>query len=428
MRITSQVKYAFPYDWLKPLEMPDQNLVGIFHAARVADSKSEGDVIKEGFDQPIGTPRICEMARGKEKVLILSDDNSRRTPIHRVIPHVMAELEEAGVGKENVRFLVALATHRDMTRDEMIAKLGHDVVDNHEVLNHHGGKQDEMIRLGKSPVGTDVWVNKELANADLIIGLGGIVPHPAAGFSGGGKIVAPGVCNPATTGLFHWQSVSYPQSDILGQRDNPIRQMIDDIARTAGLDLIVNIVQDGTGRIVRVVVGDFVEAHRTGCTYARDLFSVRVPSNVDIIIADSHPADIEMWQAVKGLCALEVMAPDDAVLIYVSPCPEGMSVMHPEMSRYGFQTYEKAKALLDGGKVDMVVAHQMVQVGRLLKRTKCFLISLGITEREEIERVGFAYARTVEEALDRAFEIKGRSAKVAVLRHGGEVIPLVDEA
>ena len=422
------MRYAFPYDWLGPLEIPDQNLVGVFQAKRIADTKSEEEVIKEGFERPIGTPCIREMARGKTNVLILSDDNSRRTPVYRVIPYLMAELREAGIVEENIRFLFALATHRDMTPDEMIAKLGPAVAGKHETLNHHGDNPDETVRLGTSALGTDVWVNKELRNADLIIGVGGIVPHPAAGFSGGGKIVAPGVCNAVTTGLFHWRSVSYPQREILGRRENPIRQMIDDIARTAGLDIIVNMVQDGTGRIVKVVVGDFVEAHRAGCVFAREIFGVNVPSDIDIIIADSHPADIEMWQAVKGLCALEVTAPDHAVLIYVSPCPEGMSVMHPEMSRYGFQTYEQAKALLDGGNVDMVVAHQMVQVGRLLKRTKCFLISLGITEREEIERVGFAYARTVEEALDRAFQIKGSSAKVAVLRHGGEVIPLVKEA
>ena len=339
----------------------------------------------------------------------------------------MAELKEAGVKKDNVRFLMALGTHRDMHREELIAKLGQDIVDNHEILNHHSYDDDALVEVETTVSGTPVWVNKELKNADLIIGLGGIVPHPAAGFSGGGKIVAPGVCSTLTTGQFHWQSVSYPQKTILGQRDNPIREMIDDIAQRAGLDLIVNILQDRSGRIIKVVVGDFIEAHRAGCVYAREVFGVKVPSDMDIVIADSYPADIEMWQAVKGLCALEVMVPDDAVLIYASPCPEGMSVMHPEMSQYGFQTYDDAKALLESGKVNMVIAHQMVQVGRLLERTRCFLISRGIKDREEIERVGFQYAASAEEALKRAFEIKGDTARVVVLRHAAEGIPLVDE-
>ncbi len=421
------MKYSFPYDWLEPLEIPDDNLVGIFQTRDIASDKGEERVIKEGFEEPIGTDRIREIARGKKKVLILSDDNSRRTPVNKVIPCLMAELKEAGVKKDNVRFLMALGTHRDMHREELIAKLGQDIVDNHEILNHHSYDDDALVEVETTVSGTPVWVNKELKNADLIIGLGGIVPHPAAGFSGGGKIVAPGVCSTLTTGQFHWQSVSYPQKTILGQRDNPIREMIDDIAQRAGLDLIVNILQDRSGRIIKVVVGDFIEAHRAGCVYAREVFGVKVPSDMDIVIADSYPADIEMWQAVKGLCALEVMVPDDAVLIYASPCPEGMSVMHPEMSQYGFQTYDDAKALLESGKVNMVIAHQMVQVGRLLERTRCFLISRGIKDREEIERVGFQYAASAEEALKRAFEIKGDTARVVVLRHAAEGIPLVDE-
>ncbi len=420
------MQYSFPYDWLEPLEIPDDNLVGIFQAREIASDKGEERVIKEGFEEPIGTDRICEIARGKKKVLILSDDNSRRTPVNKVIPYLMAELEEAGVRKDNVNFLMALGTHRDMSREELIEKLGQEIFENYEILNHHSHNDDELVEVGTILSGTGVWVNKELKNADLIIGLGGIVPHPAAGFSGGGKIVAPGVCSTLTTGQFHWQSVSYPQKEILGQRDNPIRTMIDDIALRAGLDLIVNILQDRSDRIIRVVVGDFIEAHRAGCAYAREIFGVKVPADMDIVIADSYPADIEMWQAVKGLCALEVMVPDDAVLIYVSPCPEGMSVMHPEMSQYGFQTYDNAKALLESGKVNMVIAHQMVQVGRLLERTRCFLISAGIKDREEIERVGFQYATSAEEALKRAFEIKGDSARVVVLRHAAEVIPLID--
>jgi lactate racemase len=421
------MKYRFPYDWLPPLDIPDENLLGVYQARGVASSDAEEDIIRQGFEQPIGSARIRELAQGKKRALILSDDNSRKTPIHRVAPCVLNELREAGIKKDNIKFLIALGTHRDMTLDELAEKLGRDILENYEVSNHHSHIPDELARVGQTLCGTEVWVNKALQDADLIIGLGGIVPHPAAGFSGGGKIVAPGVCNPTTTGLFHWQSVSYPQKAILGKRDNPIREMIDEIARKAGLDVIVNIVQDTEDRIVKVVVGDPVKAHRVGCECALGIFGVKVPGNADIIIADSFPADIEMWQAVKGLCALEVMAPDGSILIYVSPCPEGMSIKHPAMSRYGFQTYEGAKRLLDAGKIHMVVAHQMVQVGRLLQRTRCFLISSGITDRGEIERVGFQYASNAQQALEKAFEAKGRDARVAILRHASEIIPIVEE-
>ena len=244
---------------------------------------------------------LREIAAGKTNVLIVTDDNTRPTPVHRFISLVLKELEAAGVSREHISIIVALGTHRFMTREEMIAKLGKEIVDHYPVYNHDWKDTDNLEYLGDTEQGAPVWINKKVKAADLIIGIGGIMPIDICGFTGGGKILVPGLSGEKTVDEMHWTRIDVPSKSVIGKRDNPIRVSIDALARKAGLDFIVNVITDSTNTIVGAVAGDMIEAHRAGCDIALEVFGVKVSKEYDIVIADSYPFDIEFWQANKAL-------------------------------------------------------------------------------------------------------------------------------
>lgn len=280
--------------------------------------------------------------------------------------------------------------------------------------------------LGETPSGIPIHVNKLVQEADFIMGMGHIVPHRVAGFSGGGKIVQPGICGPATTDKTHWISAKYPGEEIMGKADNPVRREIEAVAKQVGLRFLINAVQDGKGRLAGLFSGDPTMVYARGTELARELYGVKAPAKADIVVIDSYPADLELWQAAKGVYAAGLAVADGGVVILVTPCPEGVATTHPEVEKLGYKTYDEVNALVEAGEItDLTVAAHLVHVGEVIKgKATGIMVSPGI-DRKTAEHLGFRYAATPQEALDMAFAIKGGGAGVAVFHNGGEVLPVV---
>ncbi|MCK5548607.1 MAG: nickel-dependent lactate racemase, partial [Thermoplasmata archaeon] len=283
------------------MEVSDQNILGIFSTQEHMPERDTSQLVTKALRSPIGTQSLSCLARGKEKVLIVCDDISRPTPTEKIVPPIITELHAAGIDDPNIEFMFALGTHRLMTREEMVKKLGKSIVLNYEVYNHDWKDRSSLEYMGKTAQGVEVWINRKVAEADLVIGVGRIMPIEVCGFTGGGKILIPGVCGRITNDDMHWTRIDIPDEDIIGKRDNPVRESIDELARKAGLDFIVNVVMDIQGRVSYVVAGDIIEAHRKGSGHAKELHTVLIPELADIVIADSKPFDSEFWQANKAL-------------------------------------------------------------------------------------------------------------------------------
>jgi nickel-dependent lactate racemase len=428
LRAGEIVKITLSYDWAGAFEVPDANMVGVFEPKTSAGGVDQEDAVRRGMAGPIGAPLLRDAAAAAHRVLILADDLSRPTPVDMILPHVLAELASAGRKDSEISFLMSLGTHRAMTGAEIDRKLGKGIRARFRVVNHEWNNPAVMVNLGRSSVGTDILVNRALVESDFVIGIGNIVPHPAAGFAGGGKIVDPGCVSDATCGAFHWESVKYPARDVIGIRDNPMIRMIDEIAKNAGLKYIVNTVLDGKNRIVRVVAGHPVEAHREGCRTAVDIYGVRIPEPADIVVCDSHPADIEMWQAIKGLCTADLCMKDGGTVIMATPCPEGASAEHPELERFGYRNFRETEKLVRDGKVSMVVGHHMVQGGRLRDRAKHVVLVSNHLSRELVARIGFESAASLSAALTAAMAESEPRARIAVLKNAAELFPVVGPA
>ena len=419
------MRYDFPYDTIEPIEIPPSHPVDIYAVpANDGAGVNPETIVTESLAAPIGMPRLSEVVKTDSRVLIVVDDMSRPTPVHDILPPLLDELTRGGAQDSNIRFLVALGTHRRMTGNEIAAKVGSDVAARFPVLNHEWNNPAALHDYGLLD-GTHVVLNRAMRESDIVIGIGSIAPHPAAGFSGGGKIIAPGVATEEAVGEFHWQSVHFAQKDVLGVRDNPMRERIDRIARLAGLTFIVNVVLDSRGRIVRCFSGDMVKAHREGSLCAGGLYRVMVssPQEAAIFIIDTHPLDQDLWQGVKAMCALECIAPDGAVIIVVTPCPEGVSRQHPDVLAFGYGGLASTARLVQEGRLDKVTAHNIVQGGRLVGRTEAFMVSPGIAD-EDIRRLGFTPFASAQAAFVEAARRKGKSARVIILGMGGEICPV----
>lgn len=416
----------FPYHKTERLEIPAFHKVDIFDLPKRTFQITGPVLVEKSLQQPIESERLSKLAFGKSKILIIADDISRPTPIREFIHFILEELSDAGVGDNQIEFLMALGTHIFMTREEMELKLGKDIVEKYRIHNHDWKNQNSQDYMGNTGLGVPIWINKLVSNADLLIGLGAIMPIEICGFSGGGKIIVPGVCGEITNDEMHWKRVGTPSNHILGKLENPIRASIDYMARKAGLNFIVNVILDSMGTIVGAVAGDMVAAHREGCKIASEVYSVHIPGEYDIVITDSFPFDDEFWQANKALDTAGEVVKKGGVVILVTPCSKGFSQSHPEIPDFGYKPVEEIIELVECGKIKhKVVGVHMIQVSTVaVEKAKLILVSEGI-EKYDAEKVGFFWEQTPQKAFQKALEISGRNPGIAVLKNASRMLPIV---
>ncbi|MGH9400716.1 MAG: nickel-dependent lactate racemase [Terriglobia bacterium] len=423
------MKIKFSHADIPPVEVPDANLLAVLAPREIEHPRPLADLTEDALEHPIGAERLEKLVSPSTKVLLLVDDITRQTPAAGLLPAVFRRLQEGGAPNQNVKILIAAGTHSHMTREELEKKLGPGTLAQYAVALHHWKEEDHLRHIGALPDGTPVKVNRMLGEADLVIGLGQIVPHRVMGFTGGSSIVQPGVSGPAVTGHTHWLSALYPGAEIIGFADNPVRREVEQIAKLAGLRYIINVVMDRSERVIHVVAGDPVAAHHQGAGYSRDIFGVSQPEYADIVIAESYPADYDLWQAAKGIYASELSVKKGGVVILVTQCYHGVSSEHPEVERLGYPGVEEVKRLVAEKKItDLVAAAHLAHVGRVIKdRATGIMVSKWIPP--DVQRhIGFEPASTPQEALGMALAASGPKSRVAVLQQGGHVLPLVEGA
>lgn len=420
------MKVSFPYENLEGFEISNNFNAELFDLPDIKTAFSSSEIVRLAIDKPIGCKGLCELAAEKKKILIVTDDIHRPTPIYEFIGAVLNCLYKAEIKEENIEFMMALGTHRPMTKKEMAQKLGADIVERFKVYNHEWDNPDWLEFIGNTDQGVPVWVNKKVKEADLVIGIGAIMPIEVCGFTGGGKILVPGVCGEITNSEMHWTRVDVSSHEILGQVENPIRASIDELARKAGLDFIVNVIMNSEQKIVKAVAGDMIEAHRAGCKSAIDVYGVKFEKEYDIVIADGYPFDIEFWQVNKALDTAGIVVKRDGVVVIVSPCYEGFSQTHDEMLEHSYLSIEKIKKLVEDGKIThKVVAVHMMQVSEVaVEKANVILVSSGIS-KADTEKAGLKWAKTPQRAFDKALKIVGQDPCVAILRNAARMLPIM---
>jgi nickel-dependent lactate racemase len=405
-----------------------RSLGAICDVQRVGARPPAASLTEQALRSPIGTLPLGRLASAGQKVLILCDDHTRATPAAELLPPVLAELREAGVSPEDVSILMALGTHRQMTRAELARKLGEEVLRQHPVIQHDWRREEDLVPLGETSAGLPIIANRRVLQADLVIGLGHVVPHRITGYSGGAKIVAPGVTGaPRTVAEIHWLGAQVPARDLLGVIDNPVRAQVNEMGTRVGLRFVVNAVQDADGRVAAIFAGDPAEAQRQAALASRVIYSAHLPELADVVVVDSYPAGADFWQAAKAAYAAEVAVRPGGVVILVAPCPEGVARHHPAVLEYGVRPVEEVRQLVASGEIEDVAAAAIMTLTAWVVRERAtgIMVSPGIPPDDQ-RRLGFTPASTPQEALAMALEMVGRDGRVAALRHGGEIAPVVE--
>ncbi len=416
---------TIPFDG-KPLcfEVPDANLAQVLHPNPSTPLRDLDAAIEAALASPIGQPAIEEWVRPDDRVLLVSDDNTRLTPVHRMVPPLLRRLNRAGIPDRHIACIMALGTHRYMTVEEMQAKVGIEVFRRIRVFNHEWREPGNLIDLGCSAYGTPLQVNRAVKEANVLIGLGAIVPHHIPGYSGSSKIVQPGICGPKTTAETHLLSCEGGGDSFLGIEDNPVRRDMDDMADRVGMKTIFNVVMDSEGRVTGLFYGERRTAFKAGVQAARDIYGVEYQETPDIVIANSCPCDLDFWQSHKSQYPAQRMVKPGGIIVVCTPAPEGVSPVHTDLLQYTGWPSAAIKAAYRSGRLTNGVAAALA-IAWALVREKASVInySPGIPADHKA-KLGHIHAPSVQWAVDEALMQQGKSARVTVLTHAPDLLPI----
>ena len=399
------------------ITIPKENIAFILEPAQYPQVTDVAKEIHRSLAQPIASQPIRELAKKSKRVVILADDLTRITPVKQILPPLIAELHEAGLHNDNMKIIIALGTHRRMTNGEIESKFGGDVQDSIRIENHDCHAKENLVQVQDSRSRYPIWINREFAESDLKIGLGNVQPHDCAGWSGGSKILLPGIAGEETTDLMHLIAGYIPPEKRLGIPENPVRVEMDSVAKKVGLDLIVNTVLNVQKQIVGLFFGNVVKAHRAAIQRAKPIFCPSIRERADVVVVSSHPADLDYWQAMKGVAAGFQTLKKGGTMILVTPCPEGIAQPHPEFEKSGTLPLNEIKRRIrDKEFKDLAAAGLLMDHARFRARFKLIFVSQGLNDRM-CEKLGVERMDTLEEAIAEERQARGGRMRMGFLTH-----------
>jgi nickel-dependent lactate racemase len=404
-------------------DFPEEHVGWTIEAAPMEPCSDPEAELVRALDNPIGTPSFRELvARKPEKVVLIVDDLTRQTPQKLILSVLLRQLEEGGVPDSNITILIALGTHRAMTVEECVRCYGQEVVDRYKIVNHDSVDYTTMKNLGVTPNGIPVEVNTIYAESDLSVGIGNIIPHIYAGFSGGAKTIVPGVCSSTTTAYTHLVATKH-LFEVIGNPENPIREDMEVIAKQTGLTMIVNSVLNPDHRLVKIVAGDQVLAHREGVKWARKIYCVEHPGKVDMILVNSYPGDLDLWQCAKAMTVGCCFAQPGTPVILMTPAYEGIPTTHPELLELGDKSSAEVYAMLEAKQIkDEVAGTVHLTYSQCWERNKLIFVR-ELSNKAAIEKKGITYCPDLASAIAEAEKFMPKDYKMGIISHGSHTSP-----
>ncbi len=406
-------------------EIPDSLRVNVVDPKTEAVTGTEEDRIEAALDAPIGTVRLEETVKPEDKVLIVVNDHTRPGPNRQIVAALLRRLHSAGVPDENIRFICATGSHRAPTDGEMRAIVGDKVVEKYEIIMHDCRDKASLYRLGEID-GLDIWLNKAVREADVLITTGLIAPHHTAGFSGGRKSILPGVTGLETLRVHHSLPMRpfNPSMGIL--EGNRFHDVALAAAKKAGVTFMINAVQDLKKQNVCYVAGDIELAHAEGVRVCRDHNSVSIPGLADVVVCSpgGYPRDSDLYQAQKGLAVAETLVRPGGTVILCARSELGVGEgLFPQWMKEG----ESPEAIIERYKKEgfNVGNNKAFMYARALLRAKIVVVS-ELLDAEELKEMFLDWAPDLQSALDRVLP-EYENPLVAVLPRAVSMIPRITE-
>jgi nickel-dependent lactate racemase len=417
----SKLNFSLPSEW-NVLSSQD-----CAKAPLVTDTVQE---VERALDAPIAASKLEQIARPGMKVALLFDDMQRATPAHSALPAILNRLNKAGVSDDRATAICARGTHPQPTQEQIAGKIGAEAVRRLQGRIHiHDSQSPEIVFIGKTRRGTPVEINRLVAEADLVLGVGSCTPHPYAGYSGGCKMIMPGVSSYRSIGDHHYSWLRNKSCQLSVLEGNAWYDESVEFARMANLAFKVDFLLNETDQVIRVFAGDPVAEHRAAAEFADSIYRVALPKQADIVITSAAPLEIGV-QASKSLLNARLAVKTGGTIIWAAAEKQAgplMSLIEQMATVKSANEYHRR--LLEGNIPDAIkpfgISFFMLGVPfkEVSEQYRVIHMTEGLT-REQVQLMNFEYAATLEEAIQMAYKTTPQ-ADVTILPSGGTIIPVV---
>ncbi len=323
--------------------------------------------------------------------------------------------------------MVATGLHRPSTPAELVEMVGPEIAADYRIENHHGQVLAEHTYLGDSPRGVPIWIDSRYVDAELKITTGLVEPHLMAGFSGGRKLICPGLAALETVKVWHGPAfLEHPKADCGILEGNPVHEENTWIGRRAGCDFIVNAVIDAERRPLKLVAGDMEAAFHEAVDFVRGVVVDRVPQPVDIVVTSSagYPLDTTFYQSVKGMTGALPIVKQGGTIIVAASMTEGIG--SPEF-RSLFSAHPNLEVFVErilGHDYFVMDQWQLEELAKVRRKAKVKVVTDGLP-RDVIDGLFVESAPSVERALADSLAEYGPAATIAVIPKGPYVLAQV---
>jgi len=405
------------------VRVPTQNFLGLIEPKEkpgVLDARAE---IERALKEPVGSKKLSEIVKPEHKVAIVVDDATRPAPSHLMVPPILDELNMAGVKNENITIIFGCGTHKAVKNEEVVRLLDEAVLNRVKAISHDCKAEDLVYAGTTQKHGTKVYLNRIFAEADVKILTGDVCFHYYAGYGGGRKSVLPAVSGEETIKHNH-AMLLHPNAKTGVLEGNPIHEDMVEAAKLAKVDFILNVVTNSKGEVVKAFAGDLEQAFYEGVKVVDEMYRIPVDRKADIVVVSpgGYPADVNLFQAYKGVdSALEVVK-RGGVIVLLAECSQG----HGNQVFYDWMVkFSDIKAVEREIKRNFVLGgHKAYYLLKALQNHQIILVSL-MPDYYGTNIFKLKTARAVNDALNEAFKVAGKNAKVWAMPYGNFTLPEV---
>jgi nickel-dependent lactate racemase len=422
---TVQVELAYG-DGVLPVELPASRttVVAPSHPRPAADQVA---TVREALRRPVAGAALRELVRPGQTVAISVCDGTRPQPRRIVVPAVLEELDGI-VRPEDVTVLIATGTHRGNTDQELRDMLGDEVVDRVRVVNHDARDDSSLVWIGRLGDDVPVWLNRLWVDADVRITTGFVEPHFFAGFSGGPKMVAPGLAGLETTLTLHDAArIGHPSARWGITDGNPVHDDVRAIAAATGTDFALDVILDAEQRIVQAFGGELFAMHRAACAVAREVAMRPVPARFEVVLTSNsgYPLDQNLYQAVKGMSAAAQVVKSGGLIVCAAECRDGF----PDHGSYRGELSAAAspQALLEAisRRAKTVPDQWQIQIQADIQTRARVIVHTSFLSDDELAEAHLEQTQDPGTTVVDALSAAGPDAAVCVLPEGPQTIPYV---
>lgn len=415
------MKLEFGYgSGVQAVEIPDRNVLDVLVSNPVVHAHTGAEAVRAALNSPIGTPRLRELAKPGQKIVIITSDISRPLPSYEILPEVLEELHQAGCQNRDICVVFGLGSHRKQSEAERRHLAGEAV---YAQIRCVDSDPEDCVPMGVTPRGTPVDITRIVAQADFRICLGNVEFHYFAGYSGGAKALMPGVSTPAAIQVNHKLMV-LPDARAGKLEGNPLREDIEQAEKLCPIHFLVNVVLDEHKKIIFAAAGDVTKAHRTACAYLDKMYRKSIPRKADIVIVSQGgaPKDANLYQTQKALDNARHAVKEGGRIILIGACQEGLG---SKTFAQWLTSAPTAHAMVERiGREFELGGHKAAAIAMVLEYARIDLVSE--MDPDFVRSIFLNPWSSAQDALDAAMKQYGPDATVLAMPYGGATLPVLE--